>query len=316
MSRLWSPLLPCGVGVDPGFATIRRFAMSNVDFYAIERIGMKYLTIGQMSALNQVSVQTLRYYDKLGLLVPQYVDKKNHYRYYDISQCANLDSIQYLKNMGLHLTQIKQQTERGDIELALETLRQQSEGIEKQIKELGEMNLLIETCITNYEKYIKFVNLPENRRIIRQQLPARRIFYYAATYSDNSIPSFELNLRKFKKLAALKKIKMISLCNFGTIMRRESFEANCFAPYKTCLFINEQIEIEDQVETLPPGDFLCLYFDDYRQEKESREVLLKYLHNSRYRITGDYIFEVVADLPVFSHGEKKSIFRSQVPVES
>jgi hypothetical protein len=41
------------------------------------------LKIGEFSKLAQVSVKTLRYYDELGLLRPDWVDRYTGYRYYD-----------------------------------------------------------------------------------------------------------------------------------------------------------------------------------------------------------------------------------------
>lgn len=40
--------------------------------------------IGDMAKIHNVSTQTLRYYDKIGLLNPKVVDKNNGYRYYTI----------------------------------------------------------------------------------------------------------------------------------------------------------------------------------------------------------------------------------------
>jgi DNA-binding transcriptional MerR regulator len=66
------------------------------------------LSIGEMAALNHTSVQTLRYYDKIDLLKPLYVDEDTNYRYYDIKQSAILDMIQYMKSLGMSLEQIKE----------------------------------------------------------------------------------------------------------------------------------------------------------------------------------------------------------------
>ena len=39
--------------------------------------------IGELSKALKVSVKTLRYYEKEGLLKPSYIDKDSGYRYYD-----------------------------------------------------------------------------------------------------------------------------------------------------------------------------------------------------------------------------------------
>jgi len=65
------------------------------------------LTIGQMAKLNNISTQTLRYYDQIGLLKPRFYDEDNKYRYYSIKQCAVLDAIIHMQSLKLSLSQIK-----------------------------------------------------------------------------------------------------------------------------------------------------------------------------------------------------------------
>ena len=54
------------------------------------------LTIGQMAKLNHISEQSLRLYDREGLLSPFVKDENTGYRYYHIIQSARLDMIQYM----------------------------------------------------------------------------------------------------------------------------------------------------------------------------------------------------------------------------
>ncbi|WP_434369237.1 MerR family DNA-binding transcriptional regulator [Peribacillus frigoritolerans] len=44
------------------------------------------LSIGEMAKLRGVTVDTLRHYDKIGLLKPFHIDPETGYRYYSISQ--------------------------------------------------------------------------------------------------------------------------------------------------------------------------------------------------------------------------------------
>ncbi|WP_066369112.1 MerR family DNA-binding transcriptional regulator [Neobacillus fumarioli] len=44
------------------------------------------LSIGEMAKLRKVTVETLRHYDKIGLLKPYYVDPNTGYRYYSTYQ--------------------------------------------------------------------------------------------------------------------------------------------------------------------------------------------------------------------------------------
>lgn len=64
--------------------------------------------IGDFSRLSRVTIKTLRYYDRVGLLKPAYVDPSSDYRYYTADQLATLNLILALKDFGLSLDQISQ----------------------------------------------------------------------------------------------------------------------------------------------------------------------------------------------------------------
>jgi DNA-binding transcriptional MerR regulator len=76
--------------------------------------------IGEFSRFSQVTVKTLRYYDKIGLLKPAEVDRFTDYRYYSATQLPRLNRILALKDLGLSLEQIGQLL---DDELSPEQIR-------------------------------------------------------------------------------------------------------------------------------------------------------------------------------------------------
>ncbi|WP_097028402.1 MerR family transcriptional regulator [Clostridium peptidivorans] len=64
------------------------------------------LKIGEFAALTGISINMLRNYDKIGLLIPEYVDEINSYRYYSESQIIVANRIQILKELGFALKEI------------------------------------------------------------------------------------------------------------------------------------------------------------------------------------------------------------------
>ena len=66
------------------------------------------LKIGDFSRMSKVTVKAIRYYEKEGLLTPNYVDENNGYRYYETSQLIEISRIIYLKQIGLTIAEIKQ----------------------------------------------------------------------------------------------------------------------------------------------------------------------------------------------------------------
>ena len=62
--------------------------------------------IGEFSRIARVSARLLRYYDQLGLLRPEHVDRATGYRYYRASQLPDLNRILVLKELGFTLEEI------------------------------------------------------------------------------------------------------------------------------------------------------------------------------------------------------------------
>lgn len=60
-----------------------------------------------MAKIHHVSTKTLRHYDDQGVLKPAWVTPGNEYRYYSTEQFEQLNTIQYLKDIGFSLTSIK-----------------------------------------------------------------------------------------------------------------------------------------------------------------------------------------------------------------
>lgn len=63
--------------------------------------------IGELSRLCQLPVKTLRYYDSIGLLVPDEIDRFTGYRYYTAAKIADCNRIVALKELGFSLDEIR-----------------------------------------------------------------------------------------------------------------------------------------------------------------------------------------------------------------
>ena len=96
----------------------------------------KMMKIGEMARFNRVSITTLRLYDKVGILKPCYTDPETNYRYYSIHQKARLDMIQYMKELGMSLGEIRDILEKGDIELIESTLISKKKQVKEEIAQL------------------------------------------------------------------------------------------------------------------------------------------------------------------------------------
>lgn len=65
-----------------------------------------YFKIGEMAEIFDISVKTLRLYDKMKLYQPEYTDNTTGYRYYATKQVNKLNTILSLKSVGFSLKEI------------------------------------------------------------------------------------------------------------------------------------------------------------------------------------------------------------------
>lgn len=63
--------------------------------------------IGEFSKMSKTTIKTLRYYDEVGLLKPEKVDKFTNYRFYTTNQLFKFHKIQSLRQIGLSIDEIK-----------------------------------------------------------------------------------------------------------------------------------------------------------------------------------------------------------------
>lgn len=99
------------------------------------------LRIGEFSKLAKISIKSLRYYDKIGLLKPAMIDSETQYRYYTLEQLKTVRLISMYKDVGLSNEKIlKLITQRGGgralLEYQREVLLERAEDIKKALMAL------------------------------------------------------------------------------------------------------------------------------------------------------------------------------------
>lgn len=68
---------------------------------------MYYFTISEFGKLRNVNINSLRYYEKIGILKPDHVDPQTGYRYYSPDQLPILDVILLCLDFGMPLKELK-----------------------------------------------------------------------------------------------------------------------------------------------------------------------------------------------------------------
>jgi predicted transcriptional regulator YdeE len=161
------------------------------------------LKIGDFSKLAQVSIKTLRYYGKLGLLKPAWTDRFTSYRYYTLDQLPRLNRILALKDLGFSLEQIQQLLRsdlsaaelRGMLRLKYAELEQQIQTEQARLARIEARlrQIEMEGALPQYEVVFKAVP-PQRVAGIRDVIPVHhdmaRLFaeLHAYLQRQNAVP--------------------------------------------------------------------------------------------------------------------------------
>ena len=273
---------------------------------------LQKLSIGQMAELNHVSEQTLRLYDKEGLLVPRCVDPVTGYRYYHIIQSAKLDLIQNMKVYGMTLRQIRSFLDSNDPAALRALLSEQAASIEERIRQLRRSQSAITRTLDNYRRYEA---MPRNGEIFLEYIPERRIFRYSCdvNYLDQDESGYEYMLRQMKTNLVANNMPLSYFTNIGTIIRREHLVPDALFSNEVFLFVDED-DSSQAMETLPAASYLCLCSDEFSMEAANVRRLLDYVQTRGCEIAGDYICEVVVDFPMLDFNRRRMFYKAQIPV--
>lgn len=111
--------------------------------------------IGEFAEITNLSVKTLRYYNEIGLLLPEEVDIYSGYRYYGNRNIEEVKIIKELKEAGFTLDEIINKWNKftvNDFENKRKELYQKQLEIDKSIKKVDHLkNHIINGKIVNYE---------------------------------------------------------------------------------------------------------------------------------------------------------------------
>ena len=272
------------------------------------------IPIGKMAEYNHTTIAALRLYDKIGLLKPRRTDPFTGYRYYSLDQNARLDMITYMKELGMSLSEIGDVLRREDLTLIEDILSRKNEQIHEQIRLLRSRHDAVERAIESIERYRKSprTGTISLEYIDRRQLlaiPCRENFY------DKGIKSYERCLTRLR--AAMRDAGLLQVHSYivGTSIRREDFTAGRMLPHEIFAFLGRDTpRSQEGARTVDSGMFACIYADSFEGEERAALALLDFCEKQGYRVSGDYICEVLTEFNVFD-GEQRGMFlRLQAPV--
>ena len=229
-------------------------------------------SIGELAKLQNISRQTLIFYDKIGLFCPAYIDPENGYRYYSINQLDNLDAICIMKKIGFSLNEIKENMKSFTSDRSIVALRKQLSSINEQIEELELIKSRVEHRLNQIERSMDIfergdqvlVGDVDSQSILIQDVPA------PYTLEMVSIVTKECFVRAAKE-------RLPIFFQSGVIVPYQNILQGIYTEASHAFLSIEKSDHIDGVIELPPGRCVYTYHTgDYLSIGTSYQRILDY----------------------------------------
>ena len=120
----------------------------------------KYFSVGEAAKAVHTTSETLRHYDRIGLVKPSKKDEWTNYRYYTEQDIVRLNTVRALQLMDLPLQEIKKVLEYDDLEKIVEFLAQAEKKADDKIAALQYSKSKIQLAKADYEKKLQMRKNP------------------------------------------------------------------------------------------------------------------------------------------------------------
>lgn len=114
-------------------------------------------TVGEFGEMFKLNVQTLRYYDSIGLFRPAHRDGRTGRRSYAFEQVYGMASIRFLRRLGYSLEDVQGYLNQRKAEDTLDILKKRSGELRRQLEELQDLDGAIRRKICYTEAALKEV---------------------------------------------------------------------------------------------------------------------------------------------------------------
>ena len=115
----------------------------------------KYFSVGEAARAVHMTSETLRHYDRIGLVKPSKKDEWTNYRYYTEQDMVRLNTVRALQIMDLPLQEIKQVLEYDDLEKIIDFLVRAEKKADEKIAALQYSKAKIQLAKADFEKNLQ-----------------------------------------------------------------------------------------------------------------------------------------------------------------
>ncbi|NTV90425.1 MAG: MerR family transcriptional regulator [Clostridiales bacterium] len=224
--------------------------------------------INEISKLYGIGIDSLRYYEELGILKPR--RDSNRYRLYSLKDIYKLNIIRDLRKLDFSMKQIKEYLDHQCLENTLGLLHEEQEYVGNQIRILRARKQIIQNRIRTLESMSKI----QTGVFSVKNLPDR----YCVQLNEYITRDEEMDI-VIKKIHSKYEDRILDFGNqtIGASISMEDLRKGLRNVYRSVFFILEQ-DTKDYDFQLPAGQYVSYYYKgDYNQNLERITETLSYI---------------------------------------
>lgn len=237
--------------------------------------------IGEVAKLFHISVSSLRHYENIGLLMPEYISPGSGYRYYSTEQFEVLNTIRYLRALDMPLSEIEDFLKNRDIRRIEEKLQQQKQAVLQKQQELKRIEKKIEHRL-NWLQDARDIPLDTVSLI---KLPACRIVWADDSLKIRSSQDMEAPIRKLDQSHAE---AVVFLGKVGLGISAEHLQSAQIEQYDGIFLILDQEDVYSGTTLFLP-ETLCVrlrFRGSHTEAPKQYKKLLDYIRQHQMQIIG------------------------------
>lgn len=206
----------------------------------------QFFTVGEAAKAANTTSETLRHYDRIGLVRPSKKDEWTGYRYYTEQDLVRIATVRALQCMELPLRQIKEVLEYDDLEKIVDFLAQAERRADEKMAALRQAKAKIQAARADYEsKLTRRRTLPDGSC---KTLPAR-VILCSDTLCAPALENLWNYLGHFYEMVPPELRTQFSFEDQAGIYTEDD-QSRLFA-------LCTRYAAIDGLRTLPAGDYLC-----------------------------------------------------------
>lgn len=237
--------------------------------------------IGDVARLFHISVGSLRHYEQVGLLKPEYIDSLTGYRYYSTRQFEILNTIRYLRVLDMPLNQIADFLQNKDISVIEDKLLKQKETVIQKQQELK----IIERKIDHRLQQLHDAINSKLNTIYIKKYSSFRIVWMHDSISPKTYLDLEHSIRHLDKNQVT---QVVFLGKVGIGISKEDILNSYFNQYSYIfLVLDAEDEYVGNVEIFPEETCASIRFcGSHKESPEYYQKLLSYINDNNLKISG------------------------------